>query len=736
MWEAKRTRTNWKAIAVFMLALAFVLFLHGAVPFVAVPTLGQAVAATGYSQSFVNESLFSIYAKNFGLPDPAPALCGLVVLYPAGFLIAAGLHPADAYAAMAALWLAVSFFGAWRIGLMFGLRAPLAAVGAVLWMSMPVVWAHACYSMLSLGIGLLSFYFWAALRIFTLLPTDRVDAICSAALYVAVCLIAIFMDGYSFMMFAVGSSLLAAYVFIRFAERRRHLLVFAFPLHVVGLGLAYALYAVYVGKPQFEPAPLDFFRGWGVDLTFLAIPTKGMHWLWDALGLSMPRSDREFFGDASVWMTTFSIPVILVGLVAWWCTRRKTKLAAGFLLVALFGFYMSLGPSLKVNSVKPHEMGPLMPAELAVAPTGSAWLSENLPGFKNMRAAYRWSALGVFGFWALIVLLIARMDRRAQVWGFALLSLLIVSNLPLPEKQWIEKVNNREMFFRIDADLVDDMKKVLYQGELVAFLPYRNDFLVNYLASRLNIRTYNIGGDKNLVEARKHWPLTMRTFQMGRVNSGFSNRVLLLLVRREADTVVLPYIDMLWAAHAWPAPLKYKQELESIIRELAKSGYVHIEEREHYAIVRLSSKYVQSSSLYNLERDILKIHVFRFDESNTLTQVGILKEGRLVSDGRAGFLLFGPYSPVKAGEYRLVVKGSASAVDSAWVDVVSQKGTVQHAKFPLAVTTEGISGVLADGLVRLEAPVDDLEVRVYVGAQDRVQLEGYELTPVEAGRER
>ena len=81
-----------------------------------------------------------------------------------------------------------------------------------------------------------------------------------------------------------------------------------------------------------------------------------------------------------------------------------------------------------------------------------------------------------------------------------------------------------------------------------------------------------------------------------------------------------------------------------------------------------------------------------------------------------------------------MLKGSASAVDSAWVDVVSQKGTVQHAKFPLSVTPQGVPGVLADGLVRIEAPVDDLEVRVYVGAQDRVRLEGYELTPVEAGR--
>lgn len=603
MTKPDKLMPNTKTIFIFLLALAGILFLHGAVPFLATPTSGQAHWITGFSQSFVNESIFSIHANNFGAPSPAAMVFGLAGGYPAGLLIAAGLHPADAYSAMAALWLGLGFFGTWRIGLMFGLSVPVAALGGVLWMSMPVVWAHSGYSTLSLGIGLLPFYFWAGLRIFTRSTMSWGDAVHSTVLYITACLISVFMDGYSFMMFAVGASILAAYVFIRFSDLRRHLFVFAFPLHVVGFGLAYVLYAAYIGKPQFHPAPLDFFRGWGVDLTFLVIPTQGIHWIWDAFGWSVPRTDRTLFGDASVWATTFSIPVIVTGLVAWWGVIKQTKLASGFLLLALFGFYLALGPSLKIDSTrpeilqiqKPGQPSRLMPAEFAIAPTGNAWLSEAVPGFKSMRASYRWSALGVFGFWALLMLRLGRTEGRVSAWwGIALLVLLITANLPNLERKWNGDKAYREMFFRIDADLVSDMELTLQKGELVAFLPYRNDFLVNYLAPRLGIRTYNIGGDKNLIEARKSWPPTMRQFLLGQVDPGFVDRVLLLLARGEADVVVLPFIDMLWAAHAWPAPTKFKQDLLPVIEELIASGFVEVDERGYYAVVRLAPRFLST----------------------------------------------------------------------------------------------------------------------------------------------
>lgn len=58
-------------------ALTVVAVVYGAVPFVALPTLGQALWVSSFAQSFANSGWPSIFAHNFGLPAPAPIAFGL-----------------------------------------------------------------------------------------------------------------------------------------------------------------------------------------------------------------------------------------------------------------------------------------------------------------------------------------------------------------------------------------------------------------------------------------------------------------------------------------------------------------------------------------------------------------------------------------------------------------------------------------------------------------------------------
>jgi hypothetical protein len=592
-------------------AVAFMLVLHGAVPFLMMPTVGQALWSMGFAQSFANGSLATLHAHDFGLPAPAAIAFGLAGAWPASLLIRLGLGPADAYTAMAALWLLVAFAAAFRIGRMFGADRGASLIGALAWTGMPVVWAHAGYSMLSLGIALLAFYFLAALRLFLGAPGARAIPRRAIALYALAAVIAVFMDGYTFAMFATGASILLVVLALSRSRFHPTLLRVALPVHLASFALAYALYGAYIGRLNFDPQPLDTFRGWGLDLAFAAIPSRGTHWLPDLFGLSVKRSAATYFGDESAWVTTFSLPLIVAGLAAWRPARKHTTIATGILLVAVFGFYMALGPSLKINTTRPASLhGPAMPAELAIMPTANAWISENVPGFNVMRASYRWTALAVFALWLLVMIALASAKQQERrVWLAIVLGITLL-NLPDMPKKWQNGRDARAMFGQIEIDLVPALRAQIQPGDTVVFLPWGNDFMANYLAARTPFITLNIGGDKNLAAAQAHWPAGMIA-AAGELDPAKARAAIGLLADGTADVLVVPYFHMLWAAHLWPCvdqtrarltvdeaqtfraapgfvcPSERKAALAPFFTALRATGLVDIADTRLFTVIRL-----------------------------------------------------------------------------------------------------------------------------------------------------
>lgn len=105
-------------------------------------------------------------------------------------------------------------------------------------------------------------------------------------------------------------------------------------------------------------------------------------------------------------------------------------------------------------------------------------------------------------------------------------------------------------------------------------------------------------------------------------------------------------------------------------------------------------------------------------------QVGVAGRSGVHSDGRAGFLLYGPYSGIPPGRYVLQVKGESKFVAGSWVEVVSGKGSKTHLRVPIGAKGDG-----EESLVRAEftidAETDSLEVRAIVGEGDEIALSGY-----------
>jgi exopolysaccharide biosynthesis predicted pyruvyltransferase EpsI/GT2 family glycosyltransferase len=104
-------------------------------------------------------------------------------------------------------------------------------------------------------------------------------------------------------------------------------------------------------------------------------------------------------------------------------------------------------------------------------------------------------------------------------------------------------------------------------------------------------------------------------------------------------------------------------------------------------------------------------------------QVGRIEGEAVVSDGRAGVLLFGPYATVIPGCWRAAIEGAFDpGAGCVRMDVVSGTGRVVHAATETTTPTERIELVF-----QLDQTVPDLEIRVWVHESTAARIDAVAL---------
>lgn len=411
--------------------------------------------------------------------------------------------------------------------------------------------------------------------------------------------------------------------------------------------------------------------------------------------------------------------------------REKTALA----LCAVVSLYLALGPSLKYESMREAgESASNMRPERALFPTGASILYSNVPGLNNMRATYRWVALASFSLWALTTLGLAQSNRPITKRVTAvLLGVVAMFNLPHMGNQTASAMGARKSFLELDRDFVDPLRASTVPGEKLGFLPASNDVLANYAVPRAQVKSFNIGGDKNWIRAREAWPDTLRGIHHGIGSRQFSYRVIALLLDGDVDAIVLPYVDMLWAAHKWPYPTSMKEAQEGVERRLIASDIVDVDRSDFFSVIRLKPGFRDSVSrakarLRLAERLCLPPSCVGSDDfgETAFTRVGQVDRGMLVTTGRAGVLHFGPYAAIEAGTYEVVLKGTFEDLSGAFVDIVSNQGRHVHGKYELQSHAVRPMFIKVAG-VEINEAVTDIEVRVFVSAASSIALESVRL---------
>jgi hypothetical protein len=115
----------------------------------------------------------------------------------------------------------------------------------------------------------------------------------------------------------------------------------------------------------------------------------------------------------------------------------------------------------------------------------------------------------------------------------------------------------------------------------------------------------------------------------------------------------------------------------------------------------------------------------------TMAGVGQFVDGKgLVSTGMAGTLMFGPYSAMAAGKYKVTVTGSFDGTQPAkplTLDVAYSKGSTVPKSVDVAPADVAKDGTLASFEFTLPTDVSDLEVRATVADGTHVLIKGYQV---------
>lgn len=411
----------------------------------------------------------------------------------------------------------------------------------------------------------------------------------------------LFLDGYSFVLLSAATIMFILH-WILTAKPKINELVFVVLVFFFASATAYSLYSAFIpNSNEWSSTPLDFFRSSGADASTFFIPPPSL-W-WSDLSPITTRPDL-LWGDGSNSSGNYIGLSLLVisGLGLYSMLKKGTPnirvLGVGILLVIILAGLLSLGPSLKWNSLRGPLTTPvtyssyLMPAEKAVFTFPYSDIFTDIPGINSMRAIYRWDRLMYIFIFVLASIGIQAIHNKKGYRYTIPLLLIVVLELSVNPTSSIRANNtkgNEQVSFKNDVTLA--LGNYLKPGERVVFYPDAsggNDYLINIIAPSLHIYAYNVGGDKSLALARQNWPRDVQDLLLDEDN--FMNKadtIDALLDSGTIDALVVPYFDLRWDSYSWPPRNNAaEQNANKVLESLSDVPGITVRKEGYFAVVR------------------------------------------------------------------------------------------------------------------------------------------------------
>lgn len=538
------------------------------------PILDQKLWCMGYAQGLAqNKNIFNPFVESITL-DPAPVAFGLPHIYLMSLLIRIGIHANIAYDLMLIFWTVASTFFAFKICRFFGLCRRWSAFFMIFFPLLPGILFHHGYGALGTGYMLFPAYVYPVLCLFS--EKEWREKIGYAILTLVTTVVAIFMDGYSFVMVEALNAMMIL-CSLRKATWKK-CLSFSFPVYIFSLLCAYLLYKSFAGVYVMEKFSAEIFAQFNAFWMSYFLPTQNFLLPATYFSISLPCQFGYFQGFL------FSLPLFLVNIVFVFLYGKRVRgnlFYYGFLLVALIAFWLSMGPIFYFSK------------DLSF-PTLNSWVYM-LPGLSSMRAAARWGILVQIALLLSLLMLFIHSCKKSML---PLLIVLFVLNF-IPSSQVIKMAkNHKKALLEISETMISDLRPWVSDRETILFLPIKNSFISQYVAGRLNLNCWNVGGDKNMKrlmdsypqsikEITDHWCSRNNEIPRQDMYDGF---IFEILNKTQLDAVVFDYNI------TWPMPQDLNRNVHKrfaleMEKRLKKYGVIDIQHARYFSIYRLKPEF-------------------------------------------------------------------------------------------------------------------------------------------------
>ncbi len=420
------------------------------------------------------------------------------------------------------------------------------------------------------GFVLFPAYLLAMLALLRLYDARRWLAAAAGSLALAV--VMAFTDGYGYVAAGV---LLGAFglQWVLRSESPVRVRLTGVAVWAVANAAALVAYVAYVPGPRKQfGVPIGVFRAFGLDVWTLVVPQPALWWpSWIGWHVTVP----QLWGDGSNIFANYA-GFVTVALVVWYLLRGRDEAVRPARALALAGavaLVLSLGPSLKVDDVAAVRANDISDAVTTLPLPPLRWLYRHVPGLNDMRATYRWFIATRFVLVFVAGLAVAALwrDRRTAVRAGAILvgALALAETLPNIPAHLDRGRQAARFVAHVHATLIPELQRLVRPGDRVLVLPAANDFLATALVPFTRGSSFNIGGDKNYVLARREWPLAVRTATRAYAKPDAADRICDAFRANALDVVVLPFVSFSRGAVAFPPPPDVSGALKAEATRLA-----------------------------------------------------------------------------------------------------------------------------------------------------------------------